>query len=80
MTFAEAVSSGFRHDAGFSGRAPRSECWWWQLFVLLVAGAAGVAEILPGLIRLIGAIILIIWVLQRGTAGDDRFGPDPLAG
>jgi uncharacterized membrane protein YhaH (DUF805 family) len=29
-------------------------------------------------IPLIGAFILLIWHCQRGTPGDNRFGPDPL--
>ena len=28
----------------------------------------------------IGIILLIIWDCMRGTAGPNRFGPDPLAG
>jgi len=31
-------------------------------------------------IPLIGVIILIVWACKRGTPGDNRFGPDPLAG
>lgn len=43
MGFAEAVKSGLSQYAGFSGRARRSEYWWFQLFFLLVlAVAAGV--------------------------------------
>jgi uncharacterized membrane protein YhaH (DUF805 family) len=34
--------------------------------------------ILLGLIPLIGPIILIVWFCSRGTAGPNRFGPDPL--
>ncbi len=34
--------------------------------------------ILLGLIPLIGTIILIVFYAQRGTDGDNRFGPDPL--
>lgn len=37
---------------------------WWQLL---------------GLIPLVGLIILIVWWASRGTAGSNRFGPDPLA-
>jgi uncharacterized membrane protein YhaH (DUF805 family) len=36
MSFVEAISSGFRNYVGFSGRAPRSEYWFWVLFVVLV--------------------------------------------
>jgi uncharacterized membrane protein YhaH (DUF805 family) len=36
MTFSEAISSGFRNYVGFSGRASRSEFWYWILFTFLV--------------------------------------------
>lgn len=32
------------------------------------------------LIPLIGGILLLVWVCSRGTVGENRFGPDPLAG
>lgn len=34
--------------------------------------------VLLGLIPLIGTIVLIVFYVQRGTDGDNRFGPDPL--
>jgi uncharacterized membrane protein YhaH (DUF805 family) len=37
MTFGEAIRSGFNNYVGFSGRAARSEYWFWVLFVLLVS-------------------------------------------
>ena len=37
MTFSEAISSGFRNYVGFSGRASRSEFWYWMLFTVLVS-------------------------------------------
>lgn len=41
MSFTEAIRSCFRQYVGFSGRAPRSEFWYFQLFaVLLGIGAA----------------------------------------
>jgi uncharacterized membrane protein YhaH (DUF805 family) len=36
MRFDEAIVSGFRNYLGFSGRAPRSEYWYWYLFTFLV--------------------------------------------
>jgi uncharacterized membrane protein YhaH (DUF805 family) len=36
--------------------------------------------ILLYLIPVIGTIVLIIFFAQRGTHGDNRFGPDPLGG
>jgi uncharacterized membrane protein YhaH (DUF805 family) len=34
--------------------------------------------VLIGLVPLIGTIVLLVFYLQRGTDGDNRFGPDPL--
>jgi uncharacterized membrane protein YhaH (DUF805 family) len=34
--------------------------------------------VLIGLVPVIGAIVLIVFFVQRGTEGDNRFGPDPL--
>jgi hypothetical protein len=36
MNFVEAISSCFRNYANFSGRAVRSEYWYWYLFVAIV--------------------------------------------
>jgi uncharacterized membrane protein YhaH (DUF805 family) len=44
MTFRQAVLSCFRKYATFSGRASRSEYWWFWLFCLLGALIAGIAE------------------------------------
>lgn len=35
--------------------------------------------LLIALIPLVGFIVLLIWSCTRGTSGDNRFGPDPLA-
>jgi uncharacterized membrane protein YhaH (DUF805 family) len=117
MGFGQAISSGFSNYVNFSGRACRSEYWYWILFIIIadiVAGIIdyaigiqvvtslfGLATLLPnlavairrlhdldrtgwwifiGLIPLVGWIILIIWYCTRGTAGPNRFGPDPLGG
>lgn len=34
--------------------------------------------ILIALLPIVGAIVLFIWYVTRGTAGPNRFGPDPL--
>ena len=60
MDFVSAVKSCFAQYAGFSGRAPRSEFWWFALFqlgVLVIAtlisqvlyGIAALALLLPAL-------------------------------
>jgi|SRR5579871_2152233 len=127
-----AVKSCFRKYATFSGRASRSEFWWFLLFAEICAGVQMIlltalgefsanrisdgtsardvcAEVLysvvvlgvfppmisatvrrahdrdcPGKWCLIyfvpfGSIWLLVSFCRRGTAGDNRFGPDPLA-
>ena len=105
---------------GFSGRAARSEYWYWVLFGVITGIVAGLLDLaivgasaqfrpldtlvglglfLPNLaiairrlhdrdrsgwfvllvlIPLVGAIILLVWFVQRGTVGGNRFGADPL--
>jgi uncharacterized membrane protein YhaH (DUF805 family) len=36
MGFGQAISSGFSNLTNFSGRASRSEFWWWLLFVWII--------------------------------------------
>ncbi len=31
------------------------------------------------IIPFVGFILMIVWYCRRGTVGDNRFGPDPLA-
>ncbi len=35
--------------------------------------------LLLGILPIIGALVLLVWFCQRGTIGDNRFGPDPIA-
>lgn len=44
MGFLQAIGSGFRNYATFSGRASRSEYWWWILFTFLAGFVLGFAE------------------------------------
>lgn len=142
MGFVEAIRHNFSNYATFSGRAQRSQFWWWYLFLVLVYGVAQVidgligwgvgkstfditvndqvqtytspgvgflflivwlATIIPtlavmarrlhdtdrsgwwilwgyllALVCCIGFIILLVFWLQRGTPGDNRFGANPL--
>jgi uncharacterized membrane protein YhaH (DUF805 family) len=45
MTFFEAISSGFRNYVGFSGRASRSEFWYWILFTVLVSIVTSIIDL-----------------------------------
>jgi uncharacterized membrane protein YhaH (DUF805 family) len=37
MTFFQAIQTGFRKYADFTGRASRPEFWWWVLFTTVVS-------------------------------------------
>ncbi len=45
MTFTEAIASGFRNYVNFTGRAARSEFWYWVLFAILASIAAGLIDL-----------------------------------
>jgi len=44
MGFTQAISSGFSNYVGFSGRAARSEYWYWTLFAIIAAIIAAVID------------------------------------
>ncbi len=46
MGFTEAISSGISKYATFSGRASRSEYWYWTLFAIIVAIVTVVIDIM----------------------------------
>lgn len=139
MGFGEAIRTCFRKYVDFSGRARRSEYWWFVLFQFLVflvteiidaAGTGGVITglaalglLLPsigvtvrrlhdtdrsgwwilapaapafvsgvffamgssvimaifGILALILDVVVLIFLIARGTAGANQYGPDPLA-
>lgn len=131
MTFMDSISACFSKYITFSGRAQRSEFWWFVLLLAVVGtildaadsvifgknvfmlgwmnfsyGSGFIADLfalatflpmwavevrrlhdigksgwwlLLWLIPLIGAIILLIWMIRKGTDGDNQYGPAPLA-
>ena len=46
MTLFQSISIVFKRYAVFKGRACRSECWWWQLFVMVLVVASAILECL----------------------------------
>ena len=72
MGFVEAIQSGFRNYVGFSGRAARSEYWYWALFYFIVGivanvldfsmggggGGVGVFSIIVGLVFLLPSLAM----------------------
>ena len=120
MSFADAVRSVLSQYATFSGRARRSEYWWFALFNLLVSIVAAILDavigtdfgsgsgvisvivalvlllpslavtvrrlhdtersgwwILIGIIPIVGAIVLLVFMVLEGTPGPNRFGASP---
>ena len=49
MGFADAIKSGFNKYVTFSGRAPRSEYWFWTLFTIIASIVAGIIDAVIGL-------------------------------
>jgi len=150
MDFMTAVKTCFSKYATFSGRAQRSEFWWWVLFgfvtnlilglipfvgliwslALLIpnlavtarrlhdtdrsgwwmlapygfallaffvtmggammgggmgpdgpmVGGGGFFGAILGFVTAVMFIVLLVWLIMRGTDGPNRFGADPLAG
>ena len=121
MSFSEAIRHCLSNYASFSGRAPRSEYWWFTLFyVLVLVGTtlifsllfgpesaitnivyliAALALLLPSLgvtvrrlhdtdrrgwwvlislVPFVGALIMLYFLVSKGTDGPNRFGDDPL--
>ncbi len=44
MNFGQAIKSGFINYVTFSGRAARSEYWYWTLFVVLITAAGAIID------------------------------------
>ena len=53
MTFQESIQVCFKKYADFTGRASRSEYWWFALFVFLAsAGTSIISQVASGLFSL----------------------------
>ena len=49
MNFSEAIQSGFNKYVTFTGRAARSEYWYWTLFTVILAIVSGIIDGVMGL-------------------------------
>ena len=67
MSFVEAVRSGFNNYANFSGRALRSEYWWWVVFVWIASAVASIID------RALG------WRVYETTVNGMQQGSGPVA-
>lgn len=74
MTFGESIKVCFSKYADFTGRAVRSEFWWWTLFTFLVSLATGLlSEMVSGLFSL-ATILPSLAVGARRLHDTDRSG------
>lgn len=80
ILLAPAATVGIRrlHDIGRSG-------WWMLLFGLpylgwLVSVDSGSQGVVAALALLVGTIILLVLLVQPGTAADNAYGPNPKGG
>lgn len=64
MGFSQAIQSCLGQYATFSGRAPRSEFWWFFLFQVL---AMGVSSLLGDTAYSIAALLLVLPALAVGA-------------
>lgn len=64
MNFGQAISSCFAKYATFSGRASRSEFWWFMLFEVIVLG---VTSMFSTTLYGIAALVFLLPVLAVGA-------------
>lgn len=83
MTFPDAVRSVLSQYAGFRGRAPRSEYWWWYLFTVLVnvvtTGIDRVTDAAVG-VSFVGAVVSLGLVIPTLAVSVRRLHDSGLSG
>ena len=74
MGFVDTIKHNFTHYVDFKGRAPRSQFWWWMLFVWIgTSVAAGIDAglgwgVFPGLGVLTTIFSLVVVLPNLGVA------------
>ena len=81
MGFGQAISYNFSNLTNFEGRAPRSQFWWWMLFLWLISlvvniFTGGLGSLMGrnefSFLSLVGWIIGIVVVLATVAVGARR--------
>ena len=80
MTFQESVRVCFSKYADFSGRASRSEYWWFFLFIVLVGTATSFVSDYVSAIFLLGTLLPSLAAATRRLHDTQRSGWWQLAG
>jgi uncharacterized membrane protein YhaH (DUF805 family) len=71
MNFGQAVQSVLGQYAGFTGRARRSEYWWFFLFNALVAVVAAIADAAIGT-SVVSLLLTLVFLLPGIAVGIRR--------
>ncbi|HZH10451.1 MAG TPA: DUF805 domain-containing protein [Microvirga sp.] len=79
MDFGQSISTCFSKYATFSGRAPRSEYWWFALFGVLLSFGTQILDLFLGfpvlnLIAMLAVLVPSIAVGVRRLHDTDRSG------
>ncbi len=74
MTFGESISTCFTKYADFSGRASRSEYWWWFLFTFLASAATGIVNDTLSALFSLGVMLPSLAAGARRLHDTDRSG------
>ncbi len=74
MTFQESIQTCFSKYATFSGRASRSEYWWFALFCALGCTAAGVLDDKASALFMLGTLLPSLAAANRRLHDTGRSG------
>ena len=74
MTFIESIRTCFTKYADFSGRASRSEFWWWALFNLVAGISLGIISERLSTAFFVATLIPYFAVTTRRLHDTDRGG------
>ena len=74
MTFGKSISTCFSKYADFSGRASRSEFWWWALFVCLATAACSIVSEMLSAVFSLAVLLPYLAVGARRLHDTDRSG------
>ena len=72
MNFSTAISTCLSKYATFSGRASRSEYWWFYLFVTLMTWGASLVGAMAGGGNWLGTLISLAFTIPVIAAGSRR--------
>jgi len=74
MNFVEAITAGFKGYVDFSGRALRSEYWYWSLFIWIVQIVLSLIYAPLGWVFMLATVLPTIAVGVRRLHDIDRSG------